>query len=351
MRRFLGVLPLLLSAHVAGQSFTEGFAGGTNQGNWWYGPPGVTIEPIGGNPGEWLHDPNVSSVAPIARTTTASVVFHGDYRDRGVLGISTDFITIAKQFGDERPATLMLVDYNGTPSFAADDNVVYFLGTDVLPQPNQGWKTIGYAIPSSSPTLPIGWFKLQGAGNGDQVWNTVIQNVDQIRWFYGNPQGSLLFQQWDVGMDNVTMTANDLGGLNYCAGKPNSQGCVPVSTGSGLASVTFPAPFVVGASNTLNNKPGMLFFGLAPTALPFQGGTLCVMPPLQRMDSQPSGGNPPPDDCSGSYATDFNAIIQGGGAPGLVAGADVFCQHWMRDPAVDATGVALSDGLRFQIAN
>jgi hypothetical protein len=61
-------------------------------------------------------------------------------------------------------------------------------------------------------------------------------------------------------------------------------------------------------------------------------------------------GNPPPNDCSGTFDFDFNQHIQGGADPSLVPGAFVYCQYWYRDPAsVSTTG--LSDALCFSICH
>ena len=134
----------------------------------------------------------------------------------------------------------------------------------------------------------------------------------------------------------------------YCTAKANSQGCVPQIGSAGTPSVTSPSPFSVSATEVLNQKPGVLFYGFGPVAAPFLGGVLCVQPPLRRNAVQLSGGNPPPDDCSGSYAFAFNALIQSGTDPLLIAGAAVHAQFWSRDPA-DAFGVGLTDAIAFEI--
>jgi len=136
--------------------------------------------------------------------------------------------------------------------------------------------------------------------------------------------------------------------INYCTAKLNSQGCMPQVVASGIPSTSGAAAFDVGAQSVLNNKNGILFYGLQTKALAFQGGTLCVQAPVKRTPLQDSGGNPPPDDCSGVYTYDFNARIQSGADPALQAGATVYCQYWSRDPA-SASGTGLTDGLCFEI--
>jgi hypothetical protein len=102
----------------------------------------------------------------------------------------------------------------------------------------------------------------------------------------------------------------------YCTAKVNSQGCTPAIASSGVPSASSASAFDITAANVLNNKNGLYFYGTSGAlAAPFQGGFLCVQAPIQRTVVQPSGGNPPPSDCSGSYTFDFNAWIQGGTDP------------------------------------
>jgi len=134
----------------------------------------------------------------------------------------------------------------------------------------------------------------------------------------------------------------------YCAGKLNSQGCVPSIGWRGQASASSPAPFVVSAANEVPNKSGLLFFGFAPRAQAFQGGLHCVQLPTKRVGVQVSGGSAA---CSGNYSFDMGAYIQSGVHPGLLPGAIVYCQWWGRDPG-EPSGfqTSLTNSLRFGIA-
>jgi len=140
------------------------------------------------------------------------------------------------------------------------------------------------------------------------------------------------------------------GGTVYCTAKLNSLFCLPAIGGSGTPSVSSPQPFDVTVDNVLNNKNGILFYGFGRFALPFQGGWLCVMGPIKRTPVQSTGGNPPPNDCSGQLSMDFNAWIQGGYDPALISGATVNIQGWSRDPAEPGSKTSLSDGLEFTIS-
>ncbi len=138
------------------------------------------------------------------------------------------------------------------------------------------------------------------------------------------------------------------GPVTYCTGKLNSNGCVAQIAASGQASLGGTSPFLVTASGVVPNSFGLLFYGYGPQAEPFMGGMHCVQPPTPRTAAQFSAGGAP---CSGTFAFDFKAWIQGGADPLLVAGAEVFAQYWYRDPS-DPLGfmVGLSDAVHFSIA-
>jgi Tol biopolymer transport system component len=137
----------------------------------------------------------------------------------------------------------------------------------------------------------------------------------------------------------------------YCAAKPNSLGCTPSIAFTGSPSVSAGTGFLIAAVNVLSQKPGLLAYGLSGSwMLPFQGGWLCVAPPLQRTPVQLSGGNLP-SDCSGTYSFDFNAWIAAGADPALVAGQDVWSQYWSRDPGfAPPSSTGLTDALSFTIS-
>jgi hypothetical protein len=137
---------------------------------------------------------------------------------------------------------------------------------------------------------------------------------------------------------------------SFCSAKLNSQGCLPSMGFSGSPTQGGTTSFQVTGTQFVNKKAGLLFYGLAPGAVPFQGGLLCVGVPLKRTAALNSGGSATGTDCTGAYDYDFEALILSGTNPNLVAGAQVYAQFWARDPA-DPTGfgTSLSNGLSFEI--
>jgi hypothetical protein len=131
----------------------------------------------------------------------------------------------------------------------------------------------------------------------------------------------------------------------YCTAKTNSIGCVPAVSWTGEPSLSG-GPLVVNATQVLNNKTGLLFWGADPLAGSFQGGIKCVAAPTKRTGLQNSGGNPPPNDCSGVFSYSFDPAFFA--AQGLVAGQEVHAQFWSRDPQ-SASTTGLTDAIWFII--
>jgi Tol biopolymer transport system component len=139
----------------------------------------------------------------------------------------------------------------------------------------------------------------------------------------------------------------------YCTAKVNSQDCTPAILTSGTPQAGEASGFVISAENVINNKPGMFFYGLAgQQQAPFQNGYLCVRMPIVRLPLMSSGGNLPPDDCSGVYRLDFNTYMNSGADPRLVGGTSVDGQFWSRDPALGSPfPTGLTGGIHFVICN
>ena len=142
----------------------------------------------------------------------------------------------------------------------------------------------------------------------------------------------------------------------YCVPKLTSIGCTPAIDSTGTPSASAGSGFVVRCDQVINNKNGLLFYGVNGRAgLPYQGGFLCVAPQVKRTPSTNSLGNPPPNDCSGVFQIDMNSFASGalGGNPLAalsVAGTTVNCQWWGRDPGFLApNNTQLSNGLEYVV--
>jgi hypothetical protein len=219
MRRTVQALGLVFFSFsisaAARASFVETFDGGGNTGGWSYGTGNEVIEPTGGNPGAYLHDPIVDTFAPQPATTLGVVSpFVGNYRVMGVIRVGIDLITHAVDFSAEgRPLSLILYSDNSTPGNFDDDWGAYTIGPTNIPLPGQGWVAYDFVVPSQSTTLPPGWTFIQFGGSAPPPnWLGLINKVSQLRFFYGNPEKFFIFQQWDIGLDDpriVTASPSD----------------------------------------------------------------------------------------------------------------------------------------------
>ena len=139
-----------------------------------------------------------------------------------------------------------------------------------------------------------------------------------------------------------------VGPTTYCTAKVNSVGCTPAIGWSGTPSLTGLDNFHITATQVLNQKNGLMFWGFAGGSLPYYGGTLCVQPPVLRTPAQTSNGTPTGLDCSGTYALAFTQTYMTD--KGLQAGDQIFAQFWSRDPGFPgSTAIGLTDGLMVEI--
>ncbi len=184
------------------------------------------------------------------------------------------------------------------------------------------------------------------------TWNWAASDVGPngtFWWCRGLAMYFHLPESRAVALDG-TVASNCDAPATYCTAKVNSQSCTPSIGFSGSPTFGGTTSFVIGGTQFLNKKFGLLFYGATPNGAPFQGGTLCVKLPITRTPVQNSGGSASGTDCTGAYAFDFEALIVGGTDPSLSAGAKVYAQYWARDPA-DPKGftTSLSNALSFQI--
>jgi hypothetical protein len=213
----LAALLLMLGASAMADVYNEDFEGGTNSAGWTYGNSADVIEVSGGNPGYWLHNPNLDTFGPILRTDFYAANFTGNYRDMGVMNITFDGRTDVAAVPINM--TVLLRSTNGTPANYDDDDYAYFPG-EIIPQPGEGWLSYDFVVPSqSTDAVPAGWF---GGWSGDLEnfrpgidWNDVITNVDRVEIWWWHPAYSGIFRSWDVGVDNITIIGEDVSPVEH----------------------------------------------------------------------------------------------------------------------------------------
>jgi subtilisin-like proprotein convertase family protein len=195
----------------------------------------------------------------------------------------------------------------------------------------------------ATPLSPEGSFGAFYGADPNGTWE--ISVTDDL----GADVGTLF--QWDLVLSTCGAAPT-----TYCTAKATSNGCVPSIGSTGTPSATAGSGFSVNATQMINNKSCLLFYGSnGQAAIPFQGGTLCVASPIRRTVGTNTGGNPPPNDCSGAPSFDMNLFAVGGagGSPAAfltVPGTVVNCQWWGRDPGFIApNNTQLSNGLQYTV--
>ncbi len=136
--------------------------------------------------------------------------------------------------------------------------------------------------------------------------------------------------------------------IRYCA-QPAPAGCDAALDSIGLASASASTGFELVVSSVAGRRSGQLFYGLAPTAIPFGVGLRCVAQPNQRMTTLNSGGTL--GACDGELRLDWNAWRSANptalGAPFSV-GQVFYSQAWFRE--FGGAQATLSNALRFTLA-
>lgn len=215
------LVALLSTAAAAQTTFVETFDSG-NEGEWWYGIPNPPIEPTGGNPGAYLHEPLIDTFAPQPRTQDPLSEFTGNYVVRDVTSIGVDLITFDALSADGRPLALVL---------NSGDIFCYTLGPNI-PLVGEGWVSYDFAIPPAQTGLPAGWVAIDSTTGLPATvdWEQHISNIENVGFFYGNPEFFFIFQQWDVGMDNPRITTGSVPtGPEFVRGDTNADGNFDIS--------------------------------------------------------------------------------------------------------------------------
>ena len=109
--------------------------------------------------------------------------------------------------------------------------------------------------------------------------------------------------------------------------------------------------FTVSMVAAEGQRTGLLFSSVVgPAALPFFGGTLCMLPPFVREPALFTGGTA--GSCDGSFGTIVNDGISfppGGFGFDAGPGGSSWIQGWYRDAMLgDGFDVALSDAIQLE---
>lgn len=138
---------------------------------------------------------------------------------------------------------------------------------------------------------------------------------------------------------------------NYCTAGTSLNGCVPTLSATGSPSAAAASGFVISASGVDGNRNGLLYYGIAPTSMPFAAGYLCIAAPRQRMgQAQYTGGTA--GGCDGSLSVDLQTFATGHPAAlamPLTAGMTLYFQASVRDNGSPENRV-MSDAIAVTLA-
>ncbi|MHC4837422.1 MAG: hypothetical protein ACYTF3_04460 [Planctomycetota bacterium] len=247
-------LPFLLAAPLAAQgSEADDFEGGDNDAQWTFGVfPADTIETTGGISGNWLRNNQIDMFTVILRTETTTGPWVGDMRATGVSRIHFDAQTLGATFGaGGRQMSVLLRDTKGT-SIPDDDDYAYSIGP-LVPQVGAGWSHYNFEIPSqSTDAVPAGW---KGGWAGDLEnfrpgvdWNDVITSIDVVEIWWMDPALFAIFQQWDAGVDNLTIEWNQDAVLSVVPGTAGTTNTVTMSNAVPGGTVRFAGSLTAGTT-------------------------------------------------------------------------------------------------------
>ena len=231
---------------------------------------------------------------------------------------TVQFDGTGQPFGSNPVKTMRVEVDNATSSF-----IDFQFDTTGATYTNMAWISKSWTFTADSPSTAITFRTLSPAANFGAV------------------------------VDNILISAecsHDCQPITYCTAKVSSAGCVAQIGNSSPTTCPISAAndYSVFATGIQGLKNGIMFFSSSGAdALPFAGGTLCVLPPLGRAPIQNSGGSSPMS-CDGS----FSQLINDGGAVNINLdqgpGTSNWLQFWARDPqnGIGTQGSLLSNAMQ-----
>lgn len=234
----LASLPTIASAQLIDHTFD----GGDNPDGWvaWDAQYSSVVT-SGGAPLEHLVLDNLGGAATcqfvfVEPTGPGPFEHSGNWRAAGVEQITVDLETRAGAYGGIW--CVFLVSDPGTPANPTDDCYLILVHPDGAPL-TSGWNHYVFPLPTAQTTAAPGWFAGNACTNGNlnQVWNTVLTDVDRMFFVLDAAPGAACSStNWSLGIDNISVQRGTLGSV-YCAGQPNSTGNRGQIEGSGSRSV------------------------------------------------------------------------------------------------------------------
>lgn len=202
---------------AAGQTtYIETFDDGMNHSGWsWDRTALGGVVASGGNPGGYFE----SALMAVPALFSSGEQFTGDFRARGVGSIGGDLRGV--QFAaPEGMISISLMYNNGTPENPFDDTYATYVSSIPSPvNPDMGWVSFDFEVPSASLETPEGW---QLSGVLPQLpptatWDQLITNVNEVIIAWNNPLEPVLLFDVVRGADNLRITY-DVPGPGAAAG-------------------------------------------------------------------------------------------------------------------------------------
>jgi hypothetical protein len=81
------------------------------------------------------------------------------------------------------------------------------------PRPGVGWKSYRFNVPAWKQTMPPKWVAYGSCAGAprDDVWNNMMQHVEAVHFYLGDPAGLYPVQIWTIGVDNPSITKGKFG--------------------------------------------------------------------------------------------------------------------------------------------